>query len=264
MTIEQTLAERGERYGSFEEHAEIAQGLQELMRGTGGWKRLAADQRQALTVIADKIARMLNGQPAYRDNWHDIVGYAKLVDDRMARDEPKAPVVPVRPAATPSVPTLEVDWGSQPWATHLLSSRGRQVFAELEDGEYFGPPSSDVGYGRLQYVVSLAPMAFKVIATRPGYAGPKTRKVDLSAIAIPEPEAGQVDFAARDCAEPAPVYPSRPDGGRWRDNRSAGAPLDMSEEIEAVLMNGDRVSQPAHSLHWGQDVSVGVAWWRFA
>lgn len=90
MTIEKTLAERSERYnryGSFQNHANIAQSLQDVMRSEAGWERLAADQRQALTAIADKIARMLNGDPNYRDNWHDIVGYSKLVDDRMAADE---------------------------------------------------------------------------------------------------------------------------------------------------------------------------------
>jgi len=90
MSIEATLAERGERYGSFERHAHISQGLQDIMREQAGWGRMQADQRQALTVIADKIARMLNGDPAYRDNWHDLTGYAKLVDDRMARDEAAA------------------------------------------------------------------------------------------------------------------------------------------------------------------------------
>lgn len=85
--IEKTLKERGDRYGSFIDHAKIAQALQDTMRGSEGWGALAADQKQALTVIADKIARMLNGQPNYRDNWHDIVGYAKLVDDRLALSE---------------------------------------------------------------------------------------------------------------------------------------------------------------------------------
>lgn len=87
MTIESTLAERGARYGSFEHHADIAQQLQDVMRSQQGWALMKPDQKQALTVISDKLARMLNGDPAYRDNWHDIVGYAKLVDDRMARDE---------------------------------------------------------------------------------------------------------------------------------------------------------------------------------
>lgn len=81
--ITETLAERGARYGVFAEHAQIAQELQNAMRTTGGWSKLADDQKQALTVIADKIARMLNGDPNYVDNWHDIIGYAKLVEDRL-------------------------------------------------------------------------------------------------------------------------------------------------------------------------------------
>lgn len=84
--IDATLAERGGRYGSFVDHARIAQALQDTLRGEPGWTALAPDQRQALTVICDKMARMLNGDPDYRDNWHDIVGYAKLVDDRMKRE----------------------------------------------------------------------------------------------------------------------------------------------------------------------------------
>lgn len=85
--IETTLAERGARYGAFAEHAVIAQNLQDVMRGTEGWNKLVADQKQALTVIADKIARMLNGDPDYLDNWHDIIGYAKLVETRMVASQ---------------------------------------------------------------------------------------------------------------------------------------------------------------------------------
>lgn len=85
--IKNTLKERGERYGKFRDHAIIAQGLQDEMRIYPGWQRLAPDQKQALTVIADKIARMLNGDPNYLDNWHDIIGYAKLVEDRLLEDQ---------------------------------------------------------------------------------------------------------------------------------------------------------------------------------
>lgn len=84
MSIEETLSERGARYGDFAEHAAIAQGLQDHMRRTSGWANLDATKRQALTVITDKIARILNGDPNYRDNWHDIQGYAKLAEDRCA------------------------------------------------------------------------------------------------------------------------------------------------------------------------------------
>ena len=81
--VAQTLAERGKRYGDFTDHARIAQNIQDAMRSTEGWGNLAPVHRQALTVIADKIARILSGDPNYADNWHDIQGYAKLVEDRL-------------------------------------------------------------------------------------------------------------------------------------------------------------------------------------
>ncbi len=80
-----TIAERGARYGEFKDHAVIAQGLQDTMRAAPGWTRLAPDQKQALSVISDKIARMLNGDPDYVDNWHDITGYASLVEKRLVK-----------------------------------------------------------------------------------------------------------------------------------------------------------------------------------
>lgn len=86
-----TLEERGSRYGSFADHAAIAQNLQLAMRGTDTaptkWEYLAPDMRQALTTIADKIARILNGDPTYLVNWHDICGYSRLVEQRLAEEQ---------------------------------------------------------------------------------------------------------------------------------------------------------------------------------
>jgi hypothetical protein len=56
------------------------------MRSNENWEALDAVKKQALTVIADKIARILTGDPEYKDNWHDIQGYAKLAEDRCAED----------------------------------------------------------------------------------------------------------------------------------------------------------------------------------
>jgi len=84
--VQATLDERGARYGDFTDHAKAAQGLCDHMKnvkGGEGWNRLDAVKRQALTVIADKIARILTGDPTYGDNWHDIQGYAKLVEERL-------------------------------------------------------------------------------------------------------------------------------------------------------------------------------------
>ena len=93
MSVDNTLAERGSRYGDFSDHALIAQELQNVMRtplddDSRGWPALSAVQKQALTVIADKIARILSGDPNYADNWHDIQGYAKLAEDRLPKPGP--------------------------------------------------------------------------------------------------------------------------------------------------------------------------------
>lgn len=92
MSVEKTLEERGSRYGTFENHAAIAQGLQDLMRAQSNWVYLEADERQALTTISDKIARILNAPigTVYSDSWHDIAGYALLVDKRLKNLENKA------------------------------------------------------------------------------------------------------------------------------------------------------------------------------
>lgn len=82
-SVDATLAERGKRYGTFANHAKIAQDIKRAYLLVPGWYLLADDQKQALEVIADKVARILNGDPNYVDNWHDIQGYAKLVEDRL-------------------------------------------------------------------------------------------------------------------------------------------------------------------------------------
>ena len=85
MDVNEMLEGRRERYGSFEGHAEIAQHLKDEMRVTDGWSRLTADQREALEMVQHKVARILNGDPNYDDNWVDIAGYAMLVANRLRK-----------------------------------------------------------------------------------------------------------------------------------------------------------------------------------
>lgn len=85
--IASTLAERGARYGRFLDQAMIEQQLINIMRSTPGWQRLASDQKSALEMIAVKCARVLNGDPDYADNWHDMAGYATLIVKRLAEND---------------------------------------------------------------------------------------------------------------------------------------------------------------------------------
>lgn len=95
-SVAATLAQRGSRYGDFTDHARVCQNLMDVMHKAvtkdrlgetvGSWVKLDPVKKQALTVIADKIARILTGDPNYDDNWHDIQGYAKLVEDRLPKE----------------------------------------------------------------------------------------------------------------------------------------------------------------------------------
>jgi hypothetical protein len=83
--IDQTLNERGSRYGVFKDHAEVTQTLKAIIKSKMGekWDRLADDQKEALEMIAHKLGRIINGDPDYADSWVDIAGYSKLVADRL-------------------------------------------------------------------------------------------------------------------------------------------------------------------------------------
>ena len=83
--IQTILDERESTYGDFSDHAVISQNLQDAMRAAPGFHNLDPAKKQALSVIADKIARILNGDPNYADSWIDIIGYTKLVIDRLPK-----------------------------------------------------------------------------------------------------------------------------------------------------------------------------------
>ena len=84
--VNQTLHERGKRYGDFTGHANITQHLKAVMKTHENWKNLEPMHKEALDMIAHKIGRILNGDPSYADSWHDIAGYAKLVEDRCPKE----------------------------------------------------------------------------------------------------------------------------------------------------------------------------------
>jgi hypothetical protein len=87
--IQDTLNERGTRYGEFPDHAVISQRLKAVMRTNTGWRSLSSEQAEALEMIAHKIARILNGDPNYDDSWRDIAGYATLVLNELEKQNAK-------------------------------------------------------------------------------------------------------------------------------------------------------------------------------
>lgn len=85
MNINETLKERGARYGKFEDHARVTQRLKGILTEelTEQRKRLTPEQMEALSMIFHKIGRIIAGDANYADSWVDIAGYATLVVKRL-------------------------------------------------------------------------------------------------------------------------------------------------------------------------------------
>lgn len=87
--IDNTLEERGKRYGEFVGHATVTMDLKTVIHQAliTRNKALACDQMEALHMICHKIGRIINGDENYDDSWVDIAGYAKLVADRLQKEQ---------------------------------------------------------------------------------------------------------------------------------------------------------------------------------
>lgn len=90
MSVHSILAQRGERYGNFTDQAEHCLNIKGMIFSLMGIEKvqtLKSDQIEAISNIANKLARITNGDPHYHDSWQDIAGYAQLVADRLIADE---------------------------------------------------------------------------------------------------------------------------------------------------------------------------------
>lgn len=95
--INDTLEERGEKYGDWKNHAQISQDIQNaIIRGwlkrddERDWSEVPAYMSESLTMIAQKIGRIINGDPYYEDSWQDIAGYATLVVNQLKKEQENA------------------------------------------------------------------------------------------------------------------------------------------------------------------------------
>lgn len=83
MALTDTLAERGKHYegpGGFAATARTSQTIKTAICTGAGFDSLSDPMKEALSMIANKISRIVNGNPRHPDSWHDIAGYATLVE----------------------------------------------------------------------------------------------------------------------------------------------------------------------------------------
>ena len=76
------LEERQQTHGSYEDNAIISQSLKRMFRAGPGWNRLTDIERESLDMIALKFSRILSGKSMSKQHWEDVVGYAKLVEEK--------------------------------------------------------------------------------------------------------------------------------------------------------------------------------------
>ena len=82
MDVNATLAQRGNRYGSFKDNATLTQALMDAV-DDNRVVELSPVHREMIHMTFHKIARMCCGDQWYDDNPHDIAGYAKLLEDHI-------------------------------------------------------------------------------------------------------------------------------------------------------------------------------------
>jgi hypothetical protein len=87
MDIEETLDRRGRNYGEFINIATTAQDLKSVLKYGVNYSLLEPDMAEALDMIAHKMSRLVNGDCYHRDSWHDIMGYARLIDMKLEKSE---------------------------------------------------------------------------------------------------------------------------------------------------------------------------------
>lgn len=89
--IDETLAERGSRYGEFEDHALVTQNIKRAMYDSKNWAELDDDKAECLEMVAHKIGRILNGDSDYVDSYTDIIGYVRLIEKRLIAEQAEPP-----------------------------------------------------------------------------------------------------------------------------------------------------------------------------
>jgi small ligand-binding sensory domain FIST len=83
MTVDDTLNTRQTRYGNYRDVANTAQDLKLVLRRSKNFFNMEPYMKESLDMICNKIGRIVSGDPYYDDSWHDIAGYATLVEKQL-------------------------------------------------------------------------------------------------------------------------------------------------------------------------------------
>lgn len=78
--VDETLNERQSQYGCFEDVAFATENIIGILKRCG-YDDMPNPHKMAMYMIVSKMARLVNGDHNHIDGWHDIGGYAKLIEN---------------------------------------------------------------------------------------------------------------------------------------------------------------------------------------
>jgi hypothetical protein len=76
--IDNVLHERGNTHGDWGEQSRRTQEMMRVLAQGSKWADIPDEMKEALHMIAHKLARIVTGDPLHVDHWIDISGYARL------------------------------------------------------------------------------------------------------------------------------------------------------------------------------------------
>lgn len=134
MTIEKTLQARAESYGQFTDLSIISHTLKREMRNGDNWGKMLPYQREALEMIAHKIARLLNGDCNHVDSWHDIAGYAQLVERELLKPKDVVDIknLPRMKGVSNLTPPSQKEVQRMMWQNSINAARNARIYGEQE------------------------------------------------------------------------------------------------------------------------------------
>ena len=84
MSIHDTLDQREKSYGSYPENCRLTQEMKDIVRAHPRWVTMSPDKKQSIEMILYKISRIITGDHGHKDSWHDIGGFALLIEQDLS------------------------------------------------------------------------------------------------------------------------------------------------------------------------------------
>ena len=78
MDVNETIKSREHANGNFADNCHTIQALKTIMNTRSN--KFTAVQQHGLDMICQKLGRISSGDANEKDHWHDIAGYATLVE----------------------------------------------------------------------------------------------------------------------------------------------------------------------------------------